>query len=453
MRIFPHVQTRMGFMKRSLSIICGTALLLTLAGCSKRSSLTAGEPSKTFSQSALENSSAPAEIIENIQLQKISELRGDLDRQIESIKKADYENLHALDNFTVKMPEQDVLYELELTHPDFTWHDYYDKFDRIFDRDFGDIYMPEDKEQLYLAAAADDDLYAENHGKIPLAERREKFESGELQFSWLYVRTNKAYIEMYPFGNGIFRLYRDGVIKRAEPDKEPTEVLFTDATRYFNVVKDSLDINSDEKYALLDKEMSIKEAAEEVKRLVSENEYSWGGSLDPDVYQVRVIDIGEGKYGLMFMMTPSYKGVLLDANDTFEGSNSHAGADMDKLDHNYSFSPAQAFMMESGKLESFCYGTSAYTASEIAEHDSVIPLDKAVEIVSEKFGEGMSLSLGRAELLYSSMYFKEGFENNMGASPVWKFKCCNVTNNLYYIVYINAITGDLEYYVSSGWVI
>lgn len=448
-------------MKRSLSIICCAALLLTLAGCNKKDTLFDGEGTSqgtvSVGEDALDSSSnkgessAPAP--SDIPLQKISELREELDRQIENVKNADYENVHALKDFTVKLPEQDVLYELEFTHPDFAFSDYYDKFDRIFDRDFGDIYSPEDKKRLYIAAADEDDFYAEDYAKIPLAERRDKFENGELKWIWLFVQTNKAYLEMYPFGNGIFRLYRDGVIKRAKPDEEPTEVIFTNPENYFKTVKDSLNVDSDERYALLDKEMSVKEAAEEVKRLVRENEYSWGGSLDPNVYQVRVIDIGEGKYGLKFMMAPSYKGVLFDVNDTFDGSNSHAGADMDKLDHHYSFSPAQAFLMESGKLETFLYGESAYTAAELAEYDSVIPLDKAVEMVSEKFGTGMSLSLGRAELLYSAMYYANGTQNNMGAFPVWKFKCYNATNNLYYIVYINAITGDLEYYVTSGWVI
>lgn len=440
-------------MKKIGSVYLTLLVITTLSACQKRSSLQGGEPSEMFSQSAFENSSAPAEIIEDIELQKISELRGDLDRQIESIKNADYENLHAPDNFTVKLPETDELYELELTHPELAWHDYYDKFDRIFDRDFGDIYSPEDKPGLYLAAAESDNLYAQNHGKIPLAERRDKFESGELEFNWLYVRTNKAYLEMYPFGNGIFRLYRDGVIKRAESDKEHNEVLFTDAERYFNIVKNSLDVDSDEKYALLDKEMSVKDAAEEVKRLVSENEYSYGGSLDPDVYEVRIHDIGEGKYGFTFMMTPSYKGVLFDVYDTFGEYDGWSGSVTSKLDHSYDFSPAKAFIMESGKLETFCYGGNAYTAEETAVHDSVIPLDTAVRIASEKFGAEMNLTLVRAELLYSPRYYIDESNNEMGAFPVWKLKCSNTVDSFKYIVYVNAINGELEYYIADGWVI
>ncbi|MDE6733102.1 MAG: hypothetical protein K2J77_09540 [Oscillospiraceae bacterium] len=443
-------------MKRTLALLCAAALLTTLAGCNRKTSLT-GEPSETFSQNASENSSPPAEIIEDIELQKISDLRGDLDRQIEAIRNADYKNLHALDNFTVTLPETDVLFELELTHPEFTWHDYYDKFDRIFDRDFGNIYSPEDKERVYLAAADEDERSSDTYAKIPLAERADKFESGELQFSWLYVRTNKAYLEMYPFGNGIFRLYRDGMIKRANPNEEPTEVLFTDPNHYFKIVKDSLDVDSDEKYELLDKEMSVKEAAEEVKRLVVEHEYSWGGALEPEAYEYRVYDLNDGKFGLEFMLAPSYKGVMLDVNDVYSSSNIYGIPGGDRENHNYDRSPAQAFMMESGQIERFMIGESAYDVTELAEHDSVIPLDKAVEIASEKFGEGMKLSLGRAELIYSPMYFKNGYTEegylHWGSNPVWKLKCANSVDAWKYIVYINAVTGEFEFYVTDGWVV
>ncbi len=440
-------------MKRTLALLCAAALVTTLAGCSRKTTLT-GEESEPFSQNARENSSPPAEVIEDIELQKISELRGDLNRQIENVKNADYKNLHLLDSFTVTIPETDVLYELELTRPEFAFNDFYDKFDRVFDRDFGDIYTPEDKARLYLAAAEEDDLYAENHGKIQLAERREKFESGELNFTWLYVRTNKAYLEMYPFGNGIFRLYRDGVIKRAEPDKEPTEVLFTDAYRYFKIIKESLDVNSSETYALLDKEMSVKEAAEEVERLVVENEYSWGGALVPKAYEYRVYDLNDGKYGLEFMLAPSYKGVQFAVSDIYYDEHGvHTRSEDNLLNHVYSDDPAQALIMESKQIETFLCGDSAYDVTEIAEYDSVIPLEKAIEITSEKFGEGMKLSVGKAELIYSPMYhIGERYTKN-GAFPVWKIKCANSLDGWKYIVYLNAVTGEFEYYLAERWVI
>lgn len=438
-----------------ISIISAIAIPLTLAGCSRKSTLT-GEESQAFSQGVQENS-APAEISEDIQLQKISDLRGDLDRQIEAIKNADYKNLHALDNFTVTIPETDVLYELELTRPEFTWHDYYDKFERIFDRDFGDIYTEEDKARLYFTTAADDDFYADNYAKIPLAERREKFESGELEFAWLYVNTNKAYLEMYPRGNGIFRLYRDGVIKRAEPDKEPDEVLFTDADRYFKIVKEALDVDSSDRYALLDKEMSVREAAAETERLVVEHEYSWGGGLTPMAYEYRVYDLNDGKYGFEFMLAPSYKGVSFAVSDVYRLTSSNGSPGGDKLNHYYTASPAQAFIMESGQIESFMIGDSAYDVTEIAEYDSVIPVEKAIEITSEKFGEGMKLSVGRAELIYSPMFFKNGYTEegllHWGAAPIWKIKCANSTDAYKYIVYLNAVTGEFEFYVTNGWVV
>lgn len=446
-------------MKRIISLICAAAILTTLVGCEKRGSLlesTTNSSSDVISDSGGDNG--------DLALMKISELRADIGSQIDAVKNAEYKNLHAIDDLAVVLPETDVLYDLKFTRPELSFNDCLEKFDRVFDREFGHIYSPEDKEKLYLAVAVEDDFYADDYATHTYAERADKFKSDELEWTWLFVRTDKAYLEMYPVGgDGIFRMYRDGVINRAEPDAEHEDVIFTDAERYFNIVKSSLDVDSDEKYPLIDKEMSVKEAAEEVKRLVLENEYSYGGSLDPDVYEVRIHDIGEGKYGFTFMMTPSYKGVLFDVHDTFGEGDGWSGSTQSKLDHAYDFSSAKAFIMESGKLETFCYGECAYNAEELAAHDSVIPLETAVKIASDEFGAGMDLTLARAELLYSARYYENvngqteeepTWKNNDQRSfPVWKLKCSNSIDAYKYIIYVNAITGELEYQMANGWVL
>ena len=448
-------------MKRIISIICAAAVLTTFAGCEKRDSLP--ESAENGSSDVISDGGDIVGDNDDLELMKISDLRANLDSQIDAVKNAEYKNLHAIKDLTVVLPETDVLYELKITRPELSFGDCLDKFDRVFDREFGHIYSPEDKDKLYRTVAETDDFYAEEYGTQLLVDRADKFKSGELQWIWLFVQTDKAYLEMYPVGgDGIFRMYRDGVINRAEPDTEHNVVLFTDAERYFNIVKSSLDVDSDEKYPLIDKEMSVKEAAEEVKRLVLENEYSYGGSLDPDVYEVRIHDIGDGKYGFTFVMTPSYKGVLFDVHDSFDELDGWSGSTQSKLEHDYDFSSAKAFIMESGKLETFCYGECAYNAEEIAAHDSVIPLETAVKIASDELGAGMNLSLARAELLYSPRYYiTEGsdvnenymWQNDMGAFPIWKLKCSNSVDAYKYIVYINAITGELEYQMANGWVL
>ena len=145
---------------------------------------------------------------------------------------------------------------------------------------------------------------------------------------------------------------------------------------------------------------------------------------------------------------------MLDCGDvTYETYTYGMPIDLYKRNHDYYLLPAEALMIESGKLESFRYGDGAYSAAELAEYDSVIPLDKAVEIAAEKFGGGMKLSLGSAELCYSEMYSKNEGYTVMGAFPVWKLKLANSMDGWKYITYINATTGEMEYYLTEKWVL
>lgn len=444
-------------MKKIISAICASALILTLSGCSKKDTLQIGGATP---QSAFDTPAIPVDNPEDLELQKISELRGDIDRQVENIKNADYKNLHVLDNFTVTIPETDVLYELELTQKEYTWQEYYDAFDRAFDANFGDIYTEADKAELYYAIAAEDERSEEYGIKlIPLAERRDKFESGELHMQYLYVSTDKAYFEMWfeRRGIGVYRMYHDGVKKRAnfESDDDYYKYLSSiHVERLFKAVKETFDVDCDDRYELLDGEVSVNEAAEWVTQAVKEYGYTLGGDLEPRIYEYRVFDLKDGKYGLEFEFAPFYKGVMLDCGDViYETYSMGHPDDLNRLNHEYYLEPAEALMFESGKIENFYGGNGAHNVAELEEYDSVIPLDKAVEIAAEKFGWGMNLALGSADLCYSETYFKDEEQTVKGAFPVWKLKLANSMDGWKYITYINATTGEMEYYLTEKWVL
>ncbi len=451
-------------MKKILSILCCTALFLSLTGCSKKESLDENE-STTHSIHSIgaDGSGISSENIESsessetvtpafpeTELQKISKLREDIENQINTVKNTKYTNLNITDEFVVKVPETDMLYDLTLTTPAPDFETFYEKFDKTFDKEFGDIYTQEDKEKIYHVFTWDMTGEVYNTDGTLLVTHLDKLLSGEEIFHEIYVDTEKAYLAMFSFGNGIYGLNHDKMIRRAEPDKEPKYVSLTFATNYFETVKNYLDFDTEDKFALLDKEVSIKEAVETAKKLTAENEYSWGGSLEPDVYQVKVLDIGEGKYGLSFTMAPSYKGVLISVAELFKDSGLNIRTK--KLDHDYEIFSPTAFMMEDGKFDSFTGGDSKFTAAETAEYDSVIPLDKVVQYVSEKFGFGMNLSVTRIELMYSAIYpVTKNDRTVMKTFPVWKFKCYNKTDNLIYNIFVNAVNGNIEYYTTDWW--
>ena len=316
-------------MRKTLSILCSTALLLTLAGCDKKEtqndSESAAQSTNSIVTSVAENSSenveSPAKSSDinsestapsDITPQKISELREDIESQINNVKSAEYQNLRLTEDFAIKIPDTDTLYDLKLTKPAPDFKTAYDFFDKTFDREFGEIYTKEDKEKLYHVDVYDKAIGEFNSDSTLLVNHIDKLMSGEYSYSDIYVCTDKAYLTVKPQTTGIHGLNRDGIIKRAK-DEERKVVAMSFATSYFNVVKNYLDYNSEDRYEILDGELSVKEAAETAKKIVSENKYSWGGELKPEVFQVKVLDLGEGKYGFSFTMTPSYKGVMFDS--------------------------------------------------------------------------------------------------------------------------------------------
>ena len=446
-------------MKRSkhfaLSITLGVSLLLM--GCDKKDSLYYGDGSSQSADSITENISNEAsknvEDIEpapsDITPQKISELHKELVTQINTVKNAGYKNLHITEDCVVKIHDADTLYDLTLTKPKIDFAEYYDRFDKTFNGEFGEIYTEEEKEKLYHAMTSATDSYTYGTDTQLLANRIDKIISGEEELVELYVETDKAYLAMFAFSNGIYGMNHDGTVKRANADR--TKVFLSFGTDYFDVVKNYLDVDSEDRYEILDAELSVKEAAETAKNLIVENEYSYGGSIDPEIYQVKVLDIGGGKYGFSFTITAAYKGVKFEADELQKDSIIHTYGE-NEPDHNYkSFAP-NAFMMEHGKLDSFTRGVSDYSAAETAAHDSVISFEDAARILSEKFGTGMNLSVSRAELMHSPMYRLNDDDNTeMAAFPIWKFRCHNSIDDFKFVVYVNAINGDVEYYITDWW--
>lgn len=433
-------------------------VLLTLAGCGKKDSLSydsnaqigtnVSEGASGKDESSVNNSEDSVPSLPDIPRQKLSELRSELDAQTETVKGSEYGNLHLSEDFVVKVPDTNVLYDLTFTSPKADFQKYYEKFDKTFDKEFGNIYTREDKEKLYHIVI--DPLGDYNTDESLLVNYYDKLISGEQdEFYGIYVDTDKAYLVMFTFGNGIYGLNHDGIRTRANPDEPPRSVALSFASSYFDIAKNYLDLDSEDRFEILDGELSVKEAVESAKKITSENNYSWGGDLEPDVYQVKVFDIGGGKYGFSFTMAPSYKGVLFDV---FESQND-GGASYRKKEfkHKYELYAVNAFMMENGKFDAFTGGREEYSVTEKAEYDSVISFKDAVQMLSDKTGAGMDMSLSRAELIYTRMYSVSEDNSVTAAFPVWKFRCYNETDGYKYIFYINAVNGEIEYYITDWW--
>lgn len=443
--------------KKSLSAICCAALVFTLAGCGKKDSLyEEGAPQSDLqtvtdtpeSSSGSAESSSP---LPDIPLQKISELRGELEKQVEAVKAAEYRNLHFTEDFAAKVPDADHVYDLTITVQEQDFQTVYEKFDRIFDREFGEKYTQEDKEKLYhvsIDGAQNDYLFEETL----LVHHYDKLMNGEEKLHSLYIDTDEEYLSMPKHsGFNIWALNQCEIAEYVDPERDVHYYWSGAGTVFYDAVKSYLDFDSEDRYAILDAELSVKEAVEEAKKITPENGYAWETVFEPDVYQLKVLDLSNGKYCFQFTMVPSYKGVAFEAfespDDSLYRGYGRYGAHVQK---SYPTS-ADATMMEDGKFIQFLGGDGKVTVAENAEYDSVIPLENAVQMLSDAFGSGLNFSVSRAELIYFQHLVDELDNSVKNAFPVWKFRCHNSTDKLKYVVFMNAVSGEVEYYITDWW--
>ena len=423
-------------MKKTLFIICA-AMTLMLAGCEQRGSLSETDSSESKTGS--------------IELMKLTELNKELLTQIDAVKTTEYPNITVAENFTAKIPNVDEMYSLTLTTKNASFEEKYAKFSAVFDEAFAGIYSAADKDALIHVSSADKNLGEYLSESSLLKNHLDELMNGSIGFSELYVDTPEGYLSMLGFGGGINGLNLGGALKRAEPEKSHSSAAMTFATRYFDVAANYLDVESEDTYALLDKEISVKDAARTVKEMISNKGYSWGGALTPEICQVKVLDVGEGKFGYSFSLTPAYKGVAFDAYEML--SDAAMSVHKTKFDHNYKLYPMNIFMMESNKIDQLSGGRGEYDVKENEVYESVISLKTAAKILSDSFSEQIDFSLSRADLLYAkfSLDEQDNSENILAAVPIWKFRCRNTLDNLKYVVYVNAIDGSVSYYACDWW--
>lgn len=424
-------------MKKTLCIICA-AMTIILAGCEKRGSLSGAN-------------SPASENAGSVELMKLTELNKELLTQIEKVKTTEYPNITVAENFTAAVPNVDEMYNLTLTAKNPSFEEKIAKFNAVFDEAFAGIYSASDKDALIHVSSADKNLGEYLSESSLLKNHLDELANGSISFSELYVDTPEGYLSMLGFGGGINGLNLGGALKRAEPEKNHSSAAMTFATKYFDVAASYLDVQSEDTYALLDKEVSVKDAVRTVKEMISDKGFGWGGALTPEVCQVKVLDIGEGKFGYSFSLTPAYKGVAFDAYEML--SDAKMSIHKTKLGQNYKLYPMNVFMMESNKIDQLCGGKGEYDVRENEVYESVIPLNTAVKILSDSFSEQIVFSLSRADLLYAKFSLDENdnSENNLAAVPIWKFRCRNTLDNLKYVVYVNAIDGSVNYYACDWW--
>lgn len=205
---------------------------------------------------------------------------------------------------------------------------------------------------------------------------------------------------------------------------------------------------SEKSFKLVDGEMKICDAVKFFENYINNAPISTGlqRNMRTSVYNVRVLKIDENTYGYDFVTRGQFEGVNYEP--VVYGSMSA-----------YSYDPTggEALMIKSDDVDYIrnFYGTS--WTFDVKPCASVVPVEKAVEIISENLSENVMFEVDTVEFVYVQKYVKDEqgrintdtYESHK--TPAWRITMHNVNDNLEYMCYADAKDGgNFRYYKSSN---
>lgn len=195
---------------------------------------------------------------------------------------------------------------------------------------------------------------------------------------------------------------------------------------------------SEEKFKLLDKEISIKDAVDFFENYVKALPCSVETVFSIHVNDVQVYKIDDGIYCYNFTTSKIFDKIPFD----YAVSGSHGGRGNRDL--------GIGEMIKSDDVD-FIYGTfKTATIMEEQQFSEIIPFEKAVEITSEKMTEHIDFEVKSAMLVYCTNDDIGGSgrfgETRNPVFPAWKISLYNPVENCNYGCYVNALNGEFEYY-------
>lgn len=284
----------------------------------------------------------------------------------------------------------------------------------------------EDNMSAYLSGTLGDPTYLRN-----LMYTEDKFPREESVS--LYYRS--------PFGND-YCVFNKGVCNKFTANRSGEEKYYAyeqfrlkDSDFGFEFVGE-YPPDSEEIFMLLDKEISIKNAVSFFEKYVASIPVSEEAIFGIHVNNVVVYRLDEEHYGFEFVNSRIYDGIHF--NFVWDGS------EFDGPDGDMSY----GIMVQSNDVDLIYATFNSYKAYDETRHTQFVSFEEAVTTVSEKMTDYVGFEVTRAELIYR-------FKPNIGAGinvgetqypvyPSWKLTLQNPNDNLTYVAYVNAITGEFQ---------
>lgn len=438
-------------MKKIISIICATVVLLSLAGCSKKDPLSDDgcntPPTASGGENPIESANSIASIADDdVARKNFSEIRESFDSDVEAIKSKVYDNLNFDKAIFAPPPEVDSISELKLVKlSGKSVDEIYDFFGDAVDELTDNKYSDEEKRREIRFGDGERDERKSPPYDFPNID---EYKNGqETDDPWPLLDDKNYFIWL---GGGVILKYNNGDLLDYEGVDRANAHLEGDYTMMSHRhVLYTEDLTSTETYRLVDGELSIADAAKFAQNYIDELAYTPYVDANlpkPIIYAVNVFDIGNGNYGYDFLITYEYNGVRFDRYEVIKGRSrgwTCVQTDYDK--RIYGSWMGCIDMIRTDKIHCFADISMQYDVVENEPVTDIIPLNSAADIISDFYSGSMKFNVKEVSMvwLHTNVYGAAKQE----AYPCWKFKM--QANGEIYHTFVDVITGEVHLYIQA----
>lgn len=392
-----------------LSVICCSAI----SGCDSGTGLNSEPVSESGTKMGFDYKPIP-------------EIRENFSQTVENLRVAEFENLDFSNAEFFDFPEIDSISLLALTpFNGKSAQEIYDFFSASVDTLASGKFTDEQKSNEIR-------FY---DGKNPDGTYQTIKEYTLTDYPYPFIETEDCFMDML---NGALRWFDNGELMRwCGEEGKPVMKVMIDKTRPRKEI--ITDMNCTDKYDLTNGEISVKDAARFVNNYLETMNFSpYELSARCKAVGLNVVDIGGGKYGYNFIITPEYKNVFFDYYKSAGGMGARFIKN-DYDDRHYDSMPGQIDMIETDKIYHFICPAYNMTIEEAETYTSIITLEDAAEIVSEFYSGSMDFTVDRVQVVY--------LPYGNCAAPCWKFILNNYGSS--YNTLVNMNTGEVHVYIQG----
>ena len=415
-------------MKKILGIILSVSLLFSLTACESRKIEINGV--------LVHEDAVPVK-------QAVSEY----DKQFENCKAKEYSNLNWTNARKISIPQVTECHNIEVTlyldRPSnkeaISNFEGYCKAYFKDDYDSDNVYFTDEAFSFPYATIEGNGMTFDNAG-ARVNDYREKIENDDsIIINWLiYVDLNKyqylwgtayAYPIWLTRGNAIEmsgRKYRPtGLLPMDLLTQYPSETFFNDGTA------------NDKTYKLSDGEYSIGEAIDYfVNHFYTSQPFGNNEKISCAVRTISPIQIKDDMYYYLLKFTSAWNGIPFDTSGEFTSIN---------YTKSYYFDRGQAIISKKNDVDMAYSYVQPFVKEKGDAINMILPLETAADIASEALSDAVKFEVRSAELIYSGADYDEEAHTHC-LHPTWKFILYNTNDRFFYNVYVDAVSGESDYF-------